>query len=196
MNTKFYDFLGIVLRPAYKVLFPGSKVTGLENIPTEGGFIICANHIHWNDCLYLAAKIRPRRITYLSNAEVFSNKLFSLVLGEKGLGAIPIHRGEADLAAVRACLQTVKDGNVLGIFPQGTRSRDNTPTPMLNGVSMIAMRAGAPIIPVYMDGPYRLFKRMDIRIGKPVDISDLGRKFDAATLDEVTRRISTSIFEN
>ena len=52
MNTKFYDLLGVVLRPAYKLLFPGSKVTGEENIPAEGGFVICANHIHWNDCLY------------------------------------------------------------------------------------------------------------------------------------------------
>ena len=194
MNTKFYDFLGIVLRPAYKVLFPGSKVTGLENIPTEGGFIICANHIHWNDCLYLAAKIRPRRITYLSKAEVFSNKLFSLVLGEKGLGAIPIHRGETDLTAVRTCLQAVKDGKTLGIFPQGTRSKDNTPTPMLNGVSMIAMRAGVPIIPAYIDGPYRLFKRIDVRIGKPIDISDLGRRPDAATMDAITARIADAIW--
>lgn len=194
MNTKFYDFLGVVLRPAYKLLFPGSKVTGEENIPTEGGFIICANHIHWNDCLYLAAKIRPRRITYIAKAEVFANKLYSLVLGEKGLGAIPIHRGEADLTAMRAALKVVADGDALGIFPQGTRSRDNTPTPMLNGVSMIAMRAKAPIIPVYIDGPYRLFKRIDVRIGKPVDISDLGRRADAATLTEITHRIEHAIW--
>ena len=194
MNTKFYDLLGVVLRPAYKLLFPGSKVTGEENIPAEGGFIICANHIHWNDCLYLAAKIRPRRITYIAKAEVFANKLFSLVLGEKGLGAIPIHRGEADLTAMRAALKVVADGEALAIFPQGTRSRDNTPTPMLIGVSMIALRAKAPIIPVYIDGPYRLFKRIDVRIGAPVDISDLGRRPDAATMNAITDRIATAIW--
>ena len=194
MNTKFYDTLGFVLRPVYKLLWPGSKVTGLENIPAEGGFILCANHIHWNDCLYLAAKIKPRRITYIAKAEVFANKLFSLVLGEKGLGAIPIHRGESDLSAMRAALKVVADGETLGIFPQGHRSRDNTPTPMLNGVSMIALRAKAPIVPVYIDGPYKLFHRVDVRIGKPVEISDLGRRPDAATMNAITERISDAIW--
>lgn len=194
MNKRFYDILGLVLRPVYKVIFPGSKVTGAENIPDEGGVIICANHIHWNDCLYLAAKVKNRRITYLAKVETMSNRLFKLVIGEKGLGAIPIHRGEADLTAVRACLQTVKDGEALGIFPQGTRSRDNTPTPMMNGVSMIAMRAGAPIIPIYIDGPYKLFHQIDVRIGKPVEISDLGRRPDAATMNAITDRIATAIW--
>jgi len=194
MNTKFYDTLGVVLRPAYKLIFPGSKVTGAENIPSEGGIVICANHIHWNDCLYLAAKIRNRRITYLSKVEAMNNWFTRWLLGEKGLGAIAIHRGEADLTAVRACLQTVKDGDALGIFPQGTRSRDNTPTPMLNGVSMIAMRANAPIIPIYIDGPYRLFKRVDVRVGAPIDISDLGRRADAATLTAITDRIAGAIW--
>lgn len=195
MNTKFYDFLTVILPPVYNIILP-SKVTGLENIPLEGGFVMCANHIHWNDPLFLAARLksRKRRFVYLAKAEVFANKLFSLVLGEKGLGAIPIHRGQSDLAAVRASLKAVADGEALAIFPQGTRSRDNTPTPMLNGVSMIAMRAGAPIVPVYIDGPYRLFRRVDVRVGKPIDISDLGRKFDADTLSEVTRRIETAIW--
>ena len=194
MNTKFYDTLGVVLRPVFSVIFPGSKVSGAENVPDEGGIVICSNHIHWMDCLYLAAKIKNRRITYLSKAEAMNNRFTRWLLGEKGLGAIAIHRGESDLAAVRACLQTVKDGETLGIFPQGTRSRDNSPTPMLNGVSMIAMRANAPIIPVYIDGPYRLLKRIDVRIGAPIDISDLGRRADAATLSAITDRISTAIW--
>lgn len=194
MNIKFYDTLGLVLRPAYKLLFPGSRVTGAENIPDEGGVVICSNHIHWNDCLYLAAKIRNRRITYMCKVEAMNNKFTNWLLGEKGLGAIPVHRGESDLTAVRTSLQTVKNGDVLGIFPQGTRSKDNTPTPMLNGVSMIAMRAGAPIIPIYIDGPYRLFRRVDVRIGKPIDISDLGRRADAATLTEATGRIEKAIW--
>ena len=189
-----YRHIQYILKRAVRTGNINLQITGQENIPAEGGFIICANHIHWNDCLYLAAKIRPRRITYIAKAEVFANKLFSLVLGEKGLGAIPIHRGEADLTAMRAALKVVADGDALGIFPQGTRSRDNTPTPMLNGVSMIALRAKAPIIPVYIDGPYRLFKRIDVRIGAPVDISDLGRRPDAATMNAITDRIATAIW--
>ena len=193
MNIRFYDTLSAILRPCYNLCCP-SKVTGLENIPEEGGFIMCANHVHWRDCLFLAVRMKKRRYTYLAKAELYKNPVTRLILGEKGLGGIPVNRGESDLGAIRKALKTIADGEGLGIFPQGTRSRDNSPTPMLNGVSMIAMRAGAPIIPVYIDGPYRLFHHVDISIGKPVDISDLGRKYDSATLTEVTHRIETAIW--
>ena len=66
------------------------------------------------------------------------------MMGDNGLGGIPISGGHSDLGAIRASLKALSDGQVLGIFPQGTRSRDNTPTPMLNGVSMIAQRAQVP----------------------------------------------------
>ena len=193
MNIKFYDTLSAILRPYYGLFWP-SKVTGMENIPTEGGFIMCANHVHWRDCLFLAVRMPKRRYTYLAKAELYKNPVTRLILGDKGLGGIPINRGHSDLGAVRTALKTIADGHGLGIFPQGTRSKDNSPTPMLNGVSMIAMRAGAPIIPVYLDGPYRLFHHVDVHVGAPVDISDLGKRYDAATLGEVTRRIETAIW--
>lgn len=193
MNIKFYDTLSAILRPIYGLLWP-SKVTGIENIPAEGGFIMCANHVHWRDCLFLAVRMNKRRYTYLAKAELYKNPVTRLILGDKGLGGIPINRGHSDLSAVRTALKTIADGHGLGIFPQGTRSRDNTPTPMLNGASMIAVRAGVPIIPVYLDGPYRLFHHVDIRIGAPVDIADLGRRYDAATLSEVTHRIESAIW--
>ena len=103
-------------------------------------------------------------------------------------------RGHADLAAVRAALKAVKDGNILGIFPQGTRSKDNTPTPMLNGASMFAMRGGVPVIPAYMDGPYRLFRRTAVRFGAPIDMNAFGKRCDSATLTEVTRHIESAIW--
>lgn len=193
MNIKFYDNLSRVLHVYYNLLWP-SKVTGMENIPAEGGFIMCANHVHWRDCLFLAVRLPKRRYTYLAKAELYKNPVARLILGEKGLGGIPINRGESDLGAIRKSLKTIADGHGLGIFPQGTRSRDNTPTPMLNGVSMIAMRAGVPIIPVYLDGPYRLFHHVDVHVGQPVDISDLGKRYDAETLTEVTHRIETAIW--
>lgn len=193
MNLRFYDTLRVILRPVYGLLWP-SRVTGLENIPREGGFIMCANHVHWRDPLYLAVRMPVRRYTYLAKAELYQNPVARLILGKKGLGGIPINRGHSDLNAVRQALKVVADGHGLGIFPQGTRSRDNTPTPMLNGTSMIAVRAGVPVIPVYLDGPYRLFHHVDVTVGKPIDISDLGRKYDAETLSEVTRRIESAIW--
>ena len=193
MNIKFYDNLSKVLHVYYNLLWP-SRVTGMENIPAEGGFIMCANHVHWRDCLFLAVRLPKRRYTYLAKAELYKNPVARLILGEKGLGGIPINRGESDLGAIRKSLKTIADGHGLGIFPQGTRSRDNTPTPMLNGASMIALRGGVPVIPAYIDGPYRLFHHVDIRFGAPLDLSDFGRRCDSATLSEATARIEKAIW--
>lgn len=193
MNLKFYDTGAKILRPIYSLLWP-SKVTGLENIPDEGGFVMCANHVHWRDPLFLAVRMPKRHFTYLAKSELFKTRIARRVLGEKGLGAIPINRGQSDLNAVRLAIKTIADGHGLGIFPQGTRSRDNTPTPMLSGVAMIALRAHAPVIPVYLDGPYRLFHRVDVRIGAPVDLSEFGRRCDKETLDAVTERIAAAIW--
>lgn len=193
MNRGFYRRLRTFLTPFYR-LFRPADVSGQEHIPTEGGFILCANHVHWRDPLYLAVYLPQRHYTYLAKAELFKNPIADRILGDKGLGGIPISRGHSDINAVRTALNVIKEGHSLGIFPQGTRSPDNSPTPMLNGVSMIAMRAGVPIIPAYIGAPYRLFKRIPVRVGPPVDISDLGKKYDAATLSEVTHRIETAIW--
>jgi len=193
MNIGFYKLILATIGPLYRFAFPG-RVFGAENIPEEGGVVICANHQHFLDCVCLVAHLRKRRYTFLAKAEAMKHPLANLILGEKGMGAIPVKRGEADLTAMRAALKAVAGGEALAIFPQGTRSRDNSPTPMLNGVSMIAMRAGAPIVPVFIEGPYRFFHRFDVRVGKPVDISDLGRKCDSATLSEVTRRIENAVW--
>lgn len=193
MNIKFYERARAVLRVYYGLLFP-SKVTGAENIPDEGGCIICANHIHWRDPLYLAVRLPKRRYTYLGKAELFEKPLYNRILGDKGLGGIPINRGHSDLNAVRLALKTVADGEALGIFPQGTRSKDNTPTPMLSGVAMIAIRAKAPIIPIYIDGPYRLFHHVDVHVGAPVDISEFGRRADKETLEAITAKIAAAIW--
>ena len=194
MNIRFYDFGRIVLRPYYNLFWP-SRVKGMENIPAEGGFILCSNHVHWRDPLFLAVRLKKRRYTFLAKAELYRTAIGRLILGERGLGGIPINRGHSDLNAVRKALKVIADGHGLGIFPQGTRSRDNTPTPMLTGTALIAIRANVPVLPVYIDAPYRRFHHVDIRVGKPIDLSDLGRRCDSATMEEVTLRIEKAVWE-
>lgn len=193
MNTRFYDIGRHFLRPFYNLFWP-SKVTGEENIPDEGGFILCANHVHMRDPLFLAVRLPKRHFTFLAKAELFKNPLLRLVIGEKGLGAIPISRGHSDLGAIREALKTIANGHGLGIFPQGTRSRDKSPTPMLTGTALIAIRARVPVLPVYIDAPYRRFHRVDVRVGKPIDLSDLDHRFDSAAMEEVTHRIERAVW--
>ena len=116
MNTRFYDIGRHFLRPFYNLFWP-SKVTGEENIPDEGGFILCANHVHMRDPLFLAVRLPKRHFTFLAKAELFKNPLLRLVIGEKGLGAIPISRGHSDLGAIREALnQTRRSGRTPTTF--------------------------------------------------------------------------------
>ena len=191
MSKRFYRFMCGVLGPWYDLFLP-ARVDGLENIPAEGGFILCSNHVSARDPFYLAVRCKTRMFHFMAKAELFRGKLMTAFM--HGLEAFPVDRGHSDLNAVRTALKLVNDGHGLGVFPQGTRSRDNTPTPMLSGVSMIALRAGRPVIPVYIGGPYRLFRRTQVSFGKPIDLSDLGRRMDSETLDRATRRIEQAVW--
>lgn len=181
-----------VLQPVLQILYP-HKIRGREHIPAEGGFVLCINHISGFDPIYVATCLpRKRQIRYLAKKELCNYKFVKFMMDY--FKCIPVDRGNADLSAVRASIQTVKDGHPLGIFPQGTRSRDNSPTPFLSGASMIALRAGVPVIPCYVDGPYRIFRRCDVSFGAPIDLSDFGRRCDAETLEKVTRRIEEGVW--
>ena len=192
MGRKFYNFVWSLMKPIYAVLCP-PKVYGLENLPVEGGFVLCINHFSNHDPLYVSTCIpRDRHVHFLAKKELFTNKFVRPFVA--GLESIPVDRGHADLSAIRSAMQVVREGSALGIFPQGTRSLDNTPTPMLNGASMIAMRCSVPVIPTYIDGPYRLLRRTAVRFGPAIDMSLFGRRCDSAPLTEVTRHIEAAIW--
>ena len=191
MPMSFYRFMCGLMRMLYAVLFP-ARVDGLENIPRSGSFIICCNHVSARDPIYLAIRERQRHIHFMAKAELFRFKPLGAAL--RRLDAFPVERGHSDLNAVRTSMQLLKDGHGLGIFPQGTRSRDNTPTPMLEGVSMIALRSGAPVIPAYIGGPYRLFRKTQVSFGAPVSFEGLPRRVDSDTLDKATRRIEAAVW--
>ena len=192
MGHKFYRLVHFIFKPIFGAIWL-KKAKGLENLPAEGGYVLCANHLSGLDPICIASRLpRSKNLSFLAKKELFDNKLLKLLI--TALGAIPVDRGGADIAAIRASMKALKDGDCLLVFPQGTRSKDNTPTPMLSGASMIALRGGAPVIPCYIDGPYRAFRHIEIRFGKPIDFSDFGRRCDAATLEEATRRIESAVW--
>ena len=192
MDNWLYNTLYFVLKPVLKLAY-GHRARGMENIPSEGGFVLCANHMSVLDPMFVALALpRTKPLHYLGKKELFQNWLFKWALPK--IGGIPVDRGNADLSAIRAALNVVKEGNGLCIFPQGTRSRDNTRTPMLTGASMIALRCNVPVIPVYIDGPYRLFRKTEIRFGKPLDLSAFGRRCDQAVLNQATAMIDDAVW--
>ena len=191
MNRRFYRFLCRVLGAWYALFFP-SRADGAENIPAEGGFVLCANHCSNRDPFFLAIACKHRYFHFMAKTELFRWKPLAKFV--RDLGGFPVDRGNSDLNAVRTALKVIAEGHGLAIFPQGTRVKDNRRTPMLEGVSMIALRAGVPVIPAYIGGPYRLFRKTQVSFGKPVDLSDFGRRMNSETLGAATRRIEDAIW--
>lgn len=190
MNTRLYHFLTGIYR-VYTFFVHPITVSGLENLPKDGPFILCCNHISLEDPMLLSTLTR-RDIRYMAKSELFQNKLFGRFL--RALGAFPVSRGEVDLSAFRASMAVLKEGGILGIFPQGHRYKRDDVREMHGGVALIALRCDATVFPVKITGPYRPFHRLTVRFGVPVDMEDLRGKKDGVSIREATRRIGEAIF--
>lgn len=159
-------------------LLLSARIVGRENIPAEGGCVVCANHIAFADPIVLSAVFpRKRMPKYLAKAELFRIPILSSVI--RAFGAIPLDRSGSDLRAVRRAIAVAKEGEVLTLFPQGTRQKGKNPadTPIKSGVAMIAAHAGVPILPVCIrmkHQRYALFRRVEVLVGKPLSLEDLG----------------------
>lgn len=167
------------------------KVEGQHHIPKEGRVMICSNHISNLDPPLIGCLL-PRRINFLAKEELFRIPLFSQLI--RLLGAIPVKRGEGDRQALKRSIQILQEEKVFGIFPEGTRSKTGQLGKAHQGAALIAIKAQAPIVPVAIIGPYRLFRPIRVVIGKPLDISPyLREKTDREVLTQLTERIMEEI---
>lgn len=172
----FKKFLYTVLRAivmcTYGLLFP-FKVYGRENIP-DGPAILCANHTHFSDPFYMAFATPWRyHLCLMAKQELFSFKPLGALL--RGIGTFPVNRGSADLNAMKTALQVLKSGKKLGIFPEGTRTHADGEVSPKAGAVRIAEKTGAPIIPLYIPREKKLFRRIRIVVGEPMDVRAAGR---------------------
>jgi 1-acyl-sn-glycerol-3-phosphate acyltransferase len=112
----------------------------------------------------------------------------------KGINAFPVKRGTADISSIKNSLRVVKEGKILGIFPEGTRSKTNELLPAEPGVALIAIKTNAPVIPVRIKGSYKLFGRLKITIGKPMSFEEFsGRKLSGEEINEISQSIMKEI---
>ncbi len=150
----------------YLKLFFKIKVQGLDNIPKRKPFILCSNHINWMDPLTIGTTLPASyRIHFMAKQEIFNN-FFTATFFRK-IGAFPVKRENADLFAIKTAYQLLKNGQVLGLFPEGSRSKTGKLQKAYHGAALIAVRSGMPIVPIAISGPYRLFKPVNLYIGKP-----------------------------
>jgi 1-acyl-sn-glycerol-3-phosphate acyltransferase len=162
----------------YLRLFFRLRVEGRENIPRQGPAILASNHISFCDSFFLPLVV-PRRVRYIAKAEYFDN--WKVAWFFKANGHIPLRRGEgADWKrALDGAAEALAAGELFGIYPEGTRSKDGRLHRGHTGVAMLAARTGAPVIPIGFIGTDKAqpvgskmiwpFKTITIRIGPPVD---------------------------
>ena len=174
-TTPLYTFLKCIVSPIYRFLF-NVKVKGIENIPKDGGVLLCPNHIAAVDVLSIGA-VSPRQITFIAKKELFSIPILRGLI--KGLGAVKIDRGGADVGALKTAVSTLESGKVVVIFPQGHRCPGFNPatTPIKHGAGLIAYHAKCYVVPVCINlkkGKYALFRKTEVIFGKAYSYEDLG----------------------
>ena len=169
MNTP-RSWLYSALRPLawllFKVIYP-FKVVNLQGLrDPRAPYLLIANHNSNLDAVLLAW-LCPFQMRFLGKRELIRGR-FTKWFFEKQLHMIPISRSESDVNAMRACMKALKDGSVLCVFPEGTRRLEQLMEKVEKGVALLAMRQRVNMVPVYIDGMPRLFRRNRAVIGAPM----------------------------
>lgn len=167
------------------------EIEGKEHIPKEGKSIVSSNHFSLMDPILIGAFL-PRKINYMAKEELFSNKLFSQILNK--LGVFPVKRKGADIGAIKSALRILNHGEIFGIFPEGTRSKSGEILKAKPGLAMIAIKAQSPIIPMAIIGNYKLFSKIKIIIGEPINLFNYyGKKISTEEYQKLSQDILNTI---
>lgn len=192
LKTFFRIIFGILFRPI---------VRGRENVPVNGGMIMAANHLsNWDPPM--AGTYMPRPVAYMAKEELFRPAVAGAVI--RSLYAFPVKRGAADRSAIKTALSILKQGLCLGVFPEGTRSRDGRLGKAESGVALLAAMGRVPVVPTAIIGTNRIFHnggllpRIKIIFGEPLYFE--GKHNDKEALNafaqKIMGRIAAMIDEN
>lgn len=182
----FYSRAKAIVAPLFR-FFMRVSVKGVENVPTEGGVLLCANHIAAVDVISIGA-VCPRQLTCIAKKELFSVPILGRIV--KALGAVKLDRGGGDVGAIKASVAAVTDGKVVTIFPQGHRYPGVNPatTPIRHGAGLIAYHSKCDVVPVCINlkkGKYGFLRKTEVIFGKPIKYSEL--EFTNGGRDEYER---------
>jgi len=195
----FYYIARAIVRVLLKLL-TRCQVKGRENIPSQGPLLIVANHLSLVDPPLLGVSL-GRKVIFMAKKELFRFRLIGYFIGS--LGAFSVHRGQLDRKAMRQAYQVLADGLTLVMFPEGTRSRSGRLRPAFPGPALIAMRSGAPVLPVGIIGTEKirgvtwLLRRpqITVNIGSPFYLPPVSSRLTKAELAELTNSIMGHIAE-
>ena len=186
-----YKFLRIILLGFIKTFFPFRIING-KNAKIDGAVLIISNHLSNVDSFMVGACFKEK-IFFLCKKEWFEKRFFAKILGK--LGAIPIDRENVDLNAFKESLKTLKNGDKLAVFPEGTRNKTGAELlPVKAGAALIAVKAKVDILPVYIKRKSKFLKKNEIYVGQRISLSDYyGKKIDKQTEEELKTLTANAI---
>lgn len=191
--TLFYRFARVLAIIFTALVYPTRLIHG-EYADLQAPFILICNHQSMMDPVMLAAKLRQHEIHFIGKRELTRFKPLKWVV--ERLHMVAVSRKASDLAAMRAATAVVREGHVLGIFPEGTRCHGVPMATIESGTSMIALRTRVPLLPVYISPRPRPFRRHLMVVGPPIPYEDLmGQTVDKTTSEALSRRIQQTYLE-
>jgi 1-acyl-sn-glycerol-3-phosphate acyltransferase len=186
--TLAYSFIAAISWPVLHLLFR-YRAEGIEHLPREGGYVLAAGHVSNLDPWPLGLALWPKRfLRFMAKSELF---WFPLGVVISAVGAFRVHRGRADREAIETAVRLAQKGNVIAMFPEGTRRkkglRKKYEAQAHTGAARIALDAGVPLVPAGIRGTDRLnrFGPLRVRYGAPIEVTE--------NLDETTARLMEAI---
>ncbi|KXH82035.1 1-acyl-sn-glycerol-3-phosphate acyltransferase [Sporosarcina sp. HYO08] len=173
----------LIFSPLYRI-----QVIGKENFPKEGGVLLCSNHIS-NVDPPVVGLTSPRTVHFMAKEELFHVPVLKNIL--PNVNAFPVKRGMSDREAFRTALKLLRNGEVVGLFPEGTRSKSGELGKGLAGAGFFALKGNAHVMPCAIIGPYKPFKKLKVVYGKPLDVTSYREQ--KASAEEVTAAIMDEI---
>lgn len=183
----FYSFAKVIVTNVMRPLYP-VEVIGREHFPKEGGVLLCANHIHNLDPVMVGIAAQ-REISFMAKEELFRVPILGRIV--RRLNAFPVKRGAGDREALRNGMKVLRDGKVLGLFPEGTRSKTGKLGKGLAGAGFFALRTNAEVVPCAIIGKYKPFAKTRVVFGKPIPMEEYRK--NKVSAEEVTKIIMDEI---
>lgn len=179
-----------ILYGFYKIVFRIEKINE-ENLPLDEPTIVCANHLNIWDAVGLVVSSK-RRIIFIAKEDLFNNAFLSWI-GHL-FDVIPIKRGMRDMEAMKRCIKCLKNGQTIGLFPEGTRRGLEKGAKVQNGAAYMALKTGVRVVPVGISGSFKPFSKVYLNYGKPLDFSQNKDKIpEKDQLNEATKQIMDNI---
>lgn len=192
----WYAFIRVLMWTAAFVVFR-LRCHGREKLPATGGYLLLSNHQSFLDPP-LVGLVVPRRVNYLARQTLFKNPLFAWLINS--LDAIPIDRDGMGISGIKETLRRLKRGEIVLLFPEGTRSEDGELQPLKPGFSALAQRAGVPLVPIALDGAQESFPKgakfprpavVHLAVGEPISAAEAEALDDRALVELVHARLKS-----